>query len=118
TRGLAEIQRLGKRLGADQRTLAGIAGVGDLILTCTGDLSRNHTVGKKIGEGLKLDAILSEMRMVAEGVKTAKSVYNLSRKVDVEMPICREMYRILYEEASPQEAVYRLMTRDLKQELE
>jgi glycerol-3-phosphate dehydrogenase (NAD(P)+) len=118
TRGLVEIQRLGKRLGADQRTLAGIAGVGDLILTCTGDLSRNHTVGKKIGEGLKLDAILSEMRMVAEGVKTAKSVYNLSRKVDVEMPICREMYRILYEEASPQEAVYRLMTRDLKQELE
>jgi glycerol-3-phosphate dehydrogenase (NAD(P)+) len=118
TRGLAEIQRLGKRLGADQRTLAGIAGVGDLILTCTGDLSRNHTVGKKIGEGLKLDAILSEMRMVAEGVKTAKSVYNLSRKVDVEMPICREMYRILYEDASPQEAVYRLMTRDLKHELE
>ena len=118
TRGLAEIQRLGKRLGADQRTLAGIAGVGDLILTCTGDLSRNHTVGKKIGEGLKLDDILSEMRMVAEGVKTAKSVYNLSRKVDVEMPICREMYRILYEEASPQEAVYRLMTRDLKYELE
>jgi glycerol-3-phosphate dehydrogenase (NAD(P)+) len=118
TRGLAEIQRLGKRLGADQRTLAGIAGVGDLILTCTGDLSRNHTVGKKIGEGLKLDDILSEMRMVAEGVKTAKSVYNLSRKVDVEMPICREMYRILYEAASPQEAVYRLMTRDLKHELE
>ena len=118
TRGLVEIQRLGKRLGADQRTLAGIAGVGDLILTCTGDLSRNHTVGKKIGEGLKLDDILSEMRMVAEGVKTAKSVYNLSRKVEVEMPICREMYRILYEEASPQEAVYRLMTRDLKHELE
>jgi glycerol-3-phosphate dehydrogenase (NAD(P)+) len=118
TRGLVEIQRLGKRLGADQRTLAGIAGVGDLILTCTGDLSRNHTVGKKIGEGLKLDDILSEMRMVAEGVKTAKSVYNLSRKLDVEMPICREMYRILYEEASPQEAVYRLMTRDLKYELE
>jgi glycerol-3-phosphate dehydrogenase (NAD(P)+) len=118
TRGLVEIQRLGKRLGADQRTLAGIAGVGDLILTCTGDLSRNHTVGKKIGEGLKLDDILSEMRMVAEGVKTAKSVYNLSRKVDVEMPICREMYRILYEAASPQEAVYRLMTRDLKHELE
>jgi len=118
TRGLAEIQRLGKRLGADQRTLAGIAGVGDLILTCTGDLSRNHTVGKKIGEGLKLKEILAEMRMVAEGVKTAKSVYNLSRKVGVEMPICHEMYHILYEDASPQEAVYRLMTRDLKQELE
>jgi glycerol-3-phosphate dehydrogenase (NAD(P)+) len=118
TRGLVEIQRLGKRLGADQRTLAGIAGVGDLILTCTGDLSRNHTVGKKIGEGLSLDEILAEMRMVAEGVKTAKSVYDLSRKVDVEMPICHEMYHILYEAASPREAVYRLMTRDLKQEIE
>ena len=118
TRGLVEIQRLGKHLGADQRTLAGIAGVGDLILTCTGDLSRNHTVGKKIGEGLKLDEILGEMRMVAEGVKTAKSVYNLSRKVDVEMPICEEMYHILYEGASPRDAVYRLMTRDLKQEIE
>jgi len=118
TRGLVEIQRLGSRLGADQRTLAGIAGVGDLILTCTGDLSRNHTVGKKIGEGLKLEEILSEMRMVAEGVKTAKSVYNLSRKVEVEMPICHEMYHILYEGASPKEAVYRLMTRDLKQEIE
>jgi glycerol-3-phosphate dehydrogenase (NAD(P)+) len=118
TRGLVEIQRLGSRLGADQRTLAGIAGVGDLILTCTGDLSRNHTVGKKIGEGLTLDEILSEMRMVAEGVKTAKSVYNLSREVGVEMPICHEMYHILYDGASPREAVYRLMTRDLKQEIE
>jgi glycerol-3-phosphate dehydrogenase (NAD(P)+) len=118
TRGLAEIQRLGRPLGADPRTLAGIAGVGDLILTCTGSLSRNHTVGKKIGEGLKLSHILGEMRMVAEGVRTAKSVYNLSRKLGVEMPICHEMYRLLYEDASPQEALYRLMTRDLKQELE
>ena len=118
TRGLAEIQRLGARMGADPRTLAGIAGVGDLILTCTGDLSRNHTVGKKIGEGLSLDEILAEMRMVAEGVKTAKSVYNLSRKLGVEMPICHEMYAILYDGSSPEEAVYRLMTRDLKQELE
>ncbi len=118
TRGLVEIQRLGSRLGADQRTLAGIAGVGDLILTCTGDLSRNHTVGKKIGEGLSLDEILSEMRMVAEGVKTAQSVYNLSREVGVEMPICQEMYHILYNGASPREAVYRLMTRDLKQEID
>jgi glycerol-3-phosphate dehydrogenase (NAD(P)+) len=118
TRGLTEIQRLGIRMGADPRTLAGIAGVGDLILTCTGDLSRNHTVGKKIGEGLHLDEILAEMRMVAEGVKTAKSVYNLARKLDVEMPICQEMYAILYEGRAPEKAVYRLMTRDLKQELE
>ena len=118
TRGLTEIQRLGRRMGADPRTLAGIAGVGDLILTCTGDLSRNHTVGKKIGEGLQLDEILSEMRMVAEGVKTTKSVYNLSHKLGVEMPICQEMYAILYQGTSPETAVYRLMTRDLKPELE
>lgn len=118
TRGLTEIQRLGSEMGADPRTLAGIAGVGDLILTCTGDLSRNHTVGKKIGEGMRLEAILGEMRMVAEGVKTAKSVYNLSRQLGVEMPICHEMYRILYEDLPPQEAVYRLMTRDLKREWE
>ena len=118
TRGLTEIQRLGRRMGADPRTLAGIAGVGDLILTCTGDLSRNHTVGKKIGEGLNLEEILAEMRMVAEGVKTAKSVYNLSRKLGVEMPICQAMYAILYEDLPPEKAVYRLMTRDLKQEFE
>ncbi len=118
TRGLTEIQRLGRRMGADPRTLAGIAGVGDLILTCTGDLSRNHTVGKKIGEGLSLEEILAEMRMVAEGIKTAQSVYNLARKLEVEMPICQEMYAILYEGTSPEKAVYRLMTRDLKQELE
>ncbi len=118
TRGLTEIQRLGRRMGADPRTLAGIAGVGDLILTCTGDLSRNHTVGKKIGEGLRLDEILAEMRMVAEGVKTAKSVYNLARKLEVEMPICQAMYAILYEGLPPEKAVYRLMTRDLKQEFE
>jgi glycerol-3-phosphate dehydrogenase (NAD(P)+) len=118
TRGMTEIRRLGLKLGANPRTFTGLAGFGDLILTCTGDLSRNHTVGKKIGEGQKLKEILAEMRMVAEGVKTAKSVYNLSRKLGVEMPISRETYRILYEDLSPKEAVYRLMTRDLKQELD
>ena len=118
TRGLTEIRRLGLALGAKPRTFTGLAGVGDLILTCTGDLSRNHTVGKKIGEGMKLKEILSEMRMVAEGVKTAKSVYNLSLKLGVEMPISHEIYRILYEDVSPKEAVLRLMTRDLKQEMD
>jgi len=118
TRGLAEIRRLGVKLGANPHTFAGLAGVGDLVLTCTGDLSRNHTVGKKIGEGRKLKEILADMRMVAEGVKTAKSVYNLSRKVGVEMPICQEVYQILYEDISPMEAGRRLMTRDLKQELD
>jgi glycerol-3-phosphate dehydrogenase (NAD(P)+) len=118
TRGMTEIRRLGLKLGANPRTFTGLAGYGDLILTCTGDLSRNHTVGKKIGEGQKVNDILGEMRMVAEGVKTAKSVYNLSRKLGVEMPISHEMYRILYEDLDPKEAVFRLMTRDLKQELD
>jgi glycerol-3-phosphate dehydrogenase (NAD(P)+) len=118
TRGLTEMRRLGLKLGANPRTFAGIAGVGDLVLTCTGVVSRNYTVGEKIGEGMKLNEILSEMRMVAEGVKTAKSVYNLSRKLGVEMPICHEIYRILYEDLSPKKAVHRLMTRALKHELD
>jgi len=118
TRGLTEIRRLGLKLGANPRTFAGLAGIGDLLLTCTGDLSRNHTVGKKIGEGRKLNDILSEMRMVAEGIKTAKSVYNLSLKLGVEMPISHEIYHILYDDVSPQDALLRLMTRDLKQELD
>ena len=118
TRAMTEIRRLGLKLGANPRTFTGLAGYGDLILTCTGDLSRNHTVGKKIGEGQKVNDILGEMRMVAEGVKTAKSAYNLSRKLGVDMPISHEMYRILYEDLDPKEAVYRLMTRDLKQELD
>ncbi len=118
TRGLTEIRRLGLKLGANPRTFAGIAGVGDLVLTCTGDISRNHTVGKKIGEGMKVKEILSEMRMVAEGVKTAKSVYNLSRRLGIEMPISHEVYHILYDDVSPKEAAYRLMTRDLKHELD
>ncbi len=116
TRGLVEMQRLGLKLGADLRSFTGLSGVGDLILTCTGDLSRNHTVGKLVGQGMNIETILSDMRMVAEGVKTAKSVYNLSRKLDVEMPICHEVYRILYENALPHESLYRLMTRELRDE--
>lgn len=118
TRGMTEIRRLGLKLGANPRTFTGLAGIGDLILTCTGDLSRNHTVGVKIGQGKKVSDILSEMRMVAEGVKTARSVYHLSRKLGVDMPIFHEAYRILYEDFPPKEAIYRLMTRDLKQELD
>ena len=118
TRGLTEMRRLGVKLGANPRTFIGLAGVGDLILTCTGDLSRNHTVGKKIGRGMKLKEILAEMLMIAEGVKTAKSVYNLSRKQRTEMPISHEIYHILYDDFSPEESLHRLMTRDLKQELD
>jgi len=118
TRGQTEIRRLGLKMGANPRTFTGLAGIGDLILTCTGDLSRNHTVGKKIGQGKKLKEILSEMRMVAEGVKTSKSVYNLSRRLGVEMPIASEIYQVLYHDVPPEEAVYKLMTRDLKEELD
>jgi glycerol-3-phosphate dehydrogenase (NAD(P)+) len=118
TRGLTEMQRLGIKLGANPHTFSGLTGVGDLVLTCTGHLSRNHTVGKLIGEGKKLNDILSDMKMVAEGVRTSKSLYNLSRKVGVEMPISHAVYRILYEDLSPKEAVFLLMTRDLKDEMD
>ena len=118
TRGMTEIRRLGIKLGANPRTFTGLAGIGDLILTCTGHLSRNHTVGVKIGRGQKVADILAEMRTVAEGIKTARSVYNLSCELDVNMPIFHEAYRILHEDCSPKEAIYRLMTRDLKQELD
>jgi len=117
TRGLAEIRRLGLKLGANPHTFSGLAGMGDLVLTCTGALSRNHTVGKLIGEGKKLEEILSEMKMVAEGVKTAKSVRNLSRRINVEMPISHAVYDVLYDDLSPKDAVFQLMTRDLKDEL-
>jgi glycerol-3-phosphate dehydrogenase (NAD(P)+) len=118
TRGLTEMNRLGTKMGADPLTLAGLAGVGDLLLTCTGDLSRNYTVGNQIGEGKKLDEIISEMRMVAEGVKTTRSVYNLSKKLGVDLPICNEVYHILFEDLPLEEISERLMNRSLKHELD
>lgn len=118
TRGLTEMNRLGTRMGADPLTLSGLAGVGDLLLTCTGDLSRNYTVGKQIGQGKKLEDIISEMRMVAEGVKTTRSVYNLSRKLGVDLPICNEVYAVLFEGLGVKETVKRLMNRSLKHELD
>lgn len=118
TRGLTEMNRLGTRLGADPLTLSGLAGVGDLLLTCTGELSRNYTVGKQIGQGKALDDIISEMRMVAEGVKTTRSVYNLSRKLGVDLPICNEVYAVLFEGRPVAQTVDRLMNRSLKHELD
>jgi len=118
TRGVAEMQRLATRLGANPKTFMGLAGIGDLVLTCTGKLSRNWTVGHKLGQGMKLEAILSETRTVAEGVRTTKSVYNLSRKIGVEMPIAEQIYRILYEDLEPKEALRVLMNRDLRQEID
>ncbi len=118
TRGLVEIRRLGLAMSAQPRTFSGLVGVGDLILTCTGDLSRNHTLGKQIGEGYKLKELLAEMHMVAEGVKTARSVYNLSNKLGVEMPISHAIYHVLFDDLDPKTALYQLMTRELKQELD
>ena len=118
TRGQTEIRRLGLKMGANPRTFTGLAGIGDLILTCTGDLSRNHTVGKRIGQGEKLNDILSGMNMVAEGIKTSESVYNFSRSLGVDMPISHEIYHVLYDDVSPKDALFRLMTRDLKHELD
>ncbi|MBU3950492.1 MAG: NAD(P)-dependent glycerol-3-phosphate dehydrogenase [Proteobacteria bacterium] len=118
TRGLTEMNRLGTRMGADPLTLSGLAGVGDLLLTCTGALSRNYTVGKQIGQGKRLEEIISEMRMVAEGVKTTRSVYNLSKKLGVDLPICDEVYAVLFEDRPVAETVARLMNRSLKHELD
>lgn len=116
TRGLAEMTRLGVAMGAQPATFAGLAGMGDLVLTCTGDLSRNRTVGIQIGQGRKLPEILGEMRMVAEGVKTTESAYNLAKKLGVEMPIINQMYQMLYQDKPAREAVLELMTRNLKAE--
>jgi len=116
TRGLAEMTRLGLTMGARSSTFAGLAGMGDLVLTCTGDLSRNRSVGMKLGKGMKLDAILAEMRMVAEGVKTTESSRNLARRVGVDMPITEKLFQVLYDDKPVREAVIELMTRDLKAE--
>ena len=90
--------------------------MGDLVLTCTGDLSRNRTVGMKLGEGIRLKEILAEMCMVAEGVKTTKSAYELAKRLNVDMPITEKVYQILYEDKSPRKSVMELMARDLKSE--
>jgi glycerol-3-phosphate dehydrogenase (NAD(P)+) len=116
TRGLAEINRLGGAMGAQPATFAGLAGMGDLVLTCTGDLSRNRTVGFKLGQGMQLADILGEMRMVAEGVKTAESVHQLALRLDVEMPIVEKTFQILHEGKPARKAVTELMGRDLKSE--
>ena len=116
TRGLAEITRLGMKMGAEKDTFSGLSGIGDLILTCTGDLSRNRNVGIKLGKGLKLEDILKDMRMVAEGVKTTESGYYLAKKNHVEMPILEQVYEILYEKKDCATAVRDLLNRELKDE--
>jgi len=116
TRGLAEISRLGIKMGAKPLTFSGLGGLGDLVLTCTGDLSRNRTVGIKLGQGKKLSTILDEMNMVAEGVKTTKSAWHLARKEEVEMPILEQVYQVLYNDKPCEAAVRDLLARSLKEE--
>jgi glycerol-3-phosphate dehydrogenase (NAD(P)+) len=116
TRGLAEISRLGIKMGAQQATFFGLAGIGDLVLTCTGDLSRNRTVGLRLGKGEKLNSILASMTMVAEGVKTSRAAYQLALREQVEMPIVTQVYGLLYENQVPRRAVRDLMNRNLKSE--
>lgn len=113
-RGLAEISRLGEALGCGVRTFSGLAGMGDLITTCMSQHSRNRHVGFELGKGKSLDSILESMSMVAEGVPTTKSAYQLMLKHDVEMPISQAIYSILYEGVSPQQATQSLMKRDPK----
>ncbi len=117
SRGLAEIIRLGRKMGADVETFRGISGLGDLATTCFSSYSRNRFVGEQIGRGKKLKDVLKKMNMVAEGVNTVRSVYALSKKYKVDMPIAKEVYSVLYKNKSPLSAVNDLMTRPLKAEI-
>jgi glycerol-3-phosphate dehydrogenase (NAD(P)+) len=111
TRGLAEITRLAEALGGQPKTLSGLAGLGDLVLTCTGELSRNRAVGMELARGRKLDEIIGSMRMVAEGIKTTSAAVELARRSGVEMPITEQMFQMLHFGLAPREAVRRLMER-------
>lgn len=116
TRGLAEITRLGVMLGANEQTFSGLSGIGDLVLTCSSILSRNYTVGYKLGQGMKLQEIISSTKSVAEGVETTKAVRELAAREDVDMPIVEQVYQVLYQGKDPAAAVRDLMERTLKPE--
>ncbi len=118
TRGLAEMSRLGVKMGANPLTFSGLAGLGDLVLTCTGPLSRNRTVGLRLGRGEKLEEILKSMTQVAEGVRTTSSARALAQKHQVEMPICEAVYRVLYQGEDPRQMALNLLTRRLKEEID
>jgi glycerol-3-phosphate dehydrogenase (NAD(P)+) len=116
TRGIVEIQRFGVAMGAKAETFLGLSGIGDLITTATSTHSRNRFVGFEIGKGRTLKAIVADMKMVAEGVATTASVYDLAQRMHVEMPITTQVYKVLYEDKSPRSAINDLMTRELKAE--
>ena len=117
TRGLAEMNRLAIHCGAEPLTLAGLAGVGDLVLTCTGGLSRNRSVGQKLGRGMTLEEITRDMKQVAEGVRTTRSAYRLAERESVDMPIVAQVHAMLYEGVPASTAVNTLMSRSLKPEI-
>jgi glycerol-3-phosphate dehydrogenase (NAD(P)+) len=117
TRGLHEMKRMGMLLGASQDTFSGLTGMGDLIVTCTSRHSRNRYVGYRIGQGESLKTIIDGMNMVAEGIKTARSVYQWAERNKVEMPITQAVYKVLFQEVEPADALYELMTRNAKEEI-
>jgi glycerol-3-phosphate dehydrogenase (NAD(P)+) len=116
TRGLAEIKQLAIRMGAEAQTLSGLSGIGDLILTCTSDLSRNYRVGFRLAVGEPISSILQNMTMVAEGVRTSRSVATLAHRLAVEMPIAEQVYALLYEGKQPQQVLTELLAREMKPE--
>ena len=116
TRGLAEMTRLAVKMGADPMTLSGLPGLGDLVLTCTGHLSRNRNLGFQLGQGRRLTDVVAETRMVAEGVRNTRTVHFLAQRHGVEMPIVAQMYRVLYEDKEPMQAVRDLMGRTQRAE--
>jgi glycerol-3-phosphate dehydrogenase (NAD(P)+) len=118
TRGLAELVKLAVKKGANPMTLSGLAGMGDLVLTCTGELSRNRTVGLGLGRGQSLTEVLAGMNQVAEGVRTAKSVHDLAHKTGTDMPLHEAVYQILYEGLAPKAALQSLTSRELKSEFQ
>ena len=118
TRGLAEIARLGKRMGGNPLTFAGLAGMGDLVATCISPLSRNRHVGEELGKGRSLEEIVAETKMVAEGVKTSRAVVRLADKLDVDVPIAEHVCKVIYDGMSPQEMLTALMEREARPELE
>lgn len=116
TRGLEEIIRLGTTLGAERATFSGLSGMGDLVVTAFSLHSRNRQVGERIGKGEKLNDILSSMQMVAEGIETTRSIHDVSRKNNIDMPICEQIYKVLFEDVSPRQAILALMDRELVDE--
>lgn len=116
TRGLVEMMRVGQKMGAAPQTFTGLSGLGDLVLTCTSTLSRNYTVGERLGKGERITDILNSMRMVAEGVKTSRAAYMLAKREGVDTPIINEVYDILYQGRSPLDGLKRLLARTLKPE--